>query len=220
MRRGLALILLAVAIVAVLSMWRGAGGQPITHSPPDTPGIICLGDSLTTGFGLNPDETYPALLPDLLGLADGSVVSRGRDGRTIGEGLRDLDTVLAAPGGTVIVLLGGNDMLRRLSVESSMADLDRIVERLHGRGKMVVLCDFSPFPMISGNWAEGFAEIARRRGCLFVPGVADGLYGLDADTTSADGVHLNAEGQRAMAERIAAALRPHLDSALADEGRR
>jgi lysophospholipase L1-like esterase len=75
---------------------------------------------------------------------------------------------------------------------------------------MVVVCDFSPVPALHRAWAKGFEEIARRRGCILVKGVADELYTGSNDYQASDGIHLSARGQRAVAERIADALRPHL----------
>jgi lysophospholipase L1-like esterase len=111
----------------------------------------------------------------------------------------------------VLILLGGNDQLRRIDPERSIDELDRMVQALQGRNLMVAVCDFSPVIGVHREWARSFRDVASRRGCILVSGVADGLYTLDGENQAPDGIHLNAEGQRKMAERIALALAPHLD---------
>ena len=92
-----------------------------------------------------------------------------------------------------------------------MEELEEIVDALHRDGRMVALCDFSPVAGLHRGWARAFEDLARRRGCLLVPGVADGLYAIgEGGFQTADFIHLNAQGQRVLAERIAQALRPHL----------
>jgi acyl-CoA thioesterase-1 len=206
------LLLLILAAAAAVWWWRGQGtdGWRIANSPPPRSGIVCFGDSLTTGYGVTPDQAYPAHLAEILGLSRSVVIARGVNGRTLaqarGHVARD---VLASSAGTAIVLLGGNDQLQARSAEDAMDDLDAIVREIVASGRMVVVCDFSPIPAIHGGWARGSAEIAQRHGAILVEGAVDGLYG-DDDHTSADNIHLNASGQRILAERIAAALGPHL----------
>ncbi|MBN1477531.1 hypothetical protein JXA47_12315 [Candidatus Sumerlaeota bacterium] len=206
------LLLLILAAAAAVWWWRGHATErwPIANSPPPRPGIVCFGDSLTNGVGVTPDQAYPALLANLLGLSRSDVIARGVNGRTLAQARRDVERdVLSTSAGTAIVLLGGNDQLQARSAEDAMDDLNAIVREISASGRMVVVCDFSPIPAIHRAWARGAREIAQRHGAILVEGAVDGLYG-DNEHTSADNVHLNASGQRILAERIAAAIRPHL----------
>jgi acyl-CoA thioesterase I len=211
MKRFTPLLLLILAATAAVWWWRGDASEwPIANSPPPRSGIVCFGDSLTNGVGVTPDQAYPAVLAHLLGLSRSDVIVRGVNGRTLaqarGHVARD---VLASSAGTAIVLLGGNDQLQARSAEDAMDDLDAIVREITASGRMVVVCDFSPIPGVHGGWARGAREIAQRHGAVLVEGAVDGLYGND-DHTSSDSIHLSASGQRILAERIDAALGPHL----------
>jgi acyl-CoA thioesterase-1 len=207
-------VLLALLAAVGIFLWNrhGQDDWPIANAPPVRPGIVCFGDSLTTGAGIAATQAYPALLPAQLGLSPDQVISRGVDGRTISQARRDVGRdVLSTTAGTVVILLGGNDMLRQRSPEAAMEELEEVVDMLHRDGRMVALCDFSPVTGLHRGWARAFEDLARRRGCLLVPSVADGLYAIgDGDFQSADLIHLNAQGQRVLAERIAQAIRPHL----------
>jgi acyl-CoA thioesterase I len=74
--------------------------------------IICFGDSLTEGVGAGSGEDYPAVLSRELGRP---VINAGRRGDTTAGALeRVSDAVLSKNPRLVVVLLGGNDFLRRL----------------------------------------------------------------------------------------------------------
>jgi lysophospholipase L1-like esterase len=207
-RRSL-LTLAGLVLIAGAWLWLQRRPWPIANTPPQ-PGIVLLGDSLTVGVGVGGDEVYHRLLPGLLGLPSGAFAPRGISGRTLADARGTLaQEVLSTNAGTVIVLLGGNDQLRVRSAEDALADAEEIVRTLVADGRMVVLCDFSPLPL-HHRWSRGFRRIAREQGAILVPDLVDGLYGTDSDSVIGDNIHLNAAGQRVVAERIAEALRPHL----------
>ena len=72
-----------------------APNAPVAPVAPDSrPRVVCLGDSLTAGYGLpSADEAYPALLEKKLHDAglDYEVVNAGVSGDTSAGGLRRLD---------------------------------------------------------------------------------------------------------------------------------
>ena len=90
----------------------GVGSRHATAAAE--PVIVALGDSLTAGFGVLPDEAYPALLEARLrreGYAY-RVVNAGVSGDTSAAALRRVDWVLSTQPSIVIVALGANDGLR------------------------------------------------------------------------------------------------------------
>src|SRR5882672_9389031 len=97
---------LVIACVAfVVTPWSSAADERV---------IVALGDSLTAGLGVTPDEAYPALLGERLkreGYAY-RVANSGVSGDTTAGALRRLAWVLRAKPEIVIVALGANDGLR------------------------------------------------------------------------------------------------------------
>src|SRR5688572_25630839 len=75
--------------------------------------IVALGDSLTSGHGLPPDQAYPAILEGMLRAAGlpFTVISRGVAGDTTADAVRRLDAALADKPDILIVALGANDGL-------------------------------------------------------------------------------------------------------------
>ena len=91
-----------------------------------------LGDSLTAGLGLPPNEAYPAIIQQRLD-AEGlkfQVVNAGVSGDTSAGGLRRLDWALDGDVRVLVVALGGNDGLRGLPVSELQHNLSTIIERL------------------------------------------------------------------------------------------
>ena len=87
--------------------------QPARAADP-RPAIVCFGDSLTAGFGVDPGKSYPDLLQqevDRRGYRY-RVVNLGVSGDTTQDGLERLPLVLAEKPRIVVLEFGANDGLR------------------------------------------------------------------------------------------------------------
>jgi lysophospholipase L1-like esterase len=115
--------------------------------------------------------------------------------------------VLARDPRVVIVVLGGNDLIRRVPREQTLDNLSRIVERIRARGAGVILAPVS-LDVLVDQYADGYEEIAERTASVLVPDILDGILG-HADMT-ADPIHPNDRGYDLMAARIEPALRAML----------
>jgi len=104
------------------------------------PKIVAFGDSLTAGFGLTENESYPYLLQQKL-KADGfdyEVINAGVSGDTSQGGLERIDWVLGMDNVKILVLeLGANDLLRGIPVAKMMqSEKDKLLnleDELHKR---------------------------------------------------------------------------------------
>lgn len=188
-------------------------GVPAPDAEP--PVIVALGDSLTAGFGLLPDEAYPALLEQRLrreGYAY-RVVNAGVSGDTTAGGLRRVEWVLRSRPAIVIVALGANDGLRHQSVAAMRDNLVGIVRQLRAAGAAVLLAGMRVPPNYGGDYghafAAAFADVARETGVPLAPFLLDGVAG-ESRLNQPDGIHPTAEGQRIIAERLWPYLRPLL----------
>ena len=89
--------------------------------------IIVLGDSITAGYGLTPQQAYPSLLAQQLDL-DLPILNRGVSGDTTADGLARLTSdVLEEQPWLVIIGLGGNDFLRKVPKIKTEANLKAII---------------------------------------------------------------------------------------------
>ena len=169
--------------------------------------IVALGDSLTAGFGVAPEEAWPALVEARL-RREGypyRVVNAGVSGDTTAGGLRRVDWVLKNRPEVAVVALGANDGLRGLGTDAMQANLLAIVERLRGAGARVLVAGMQVPPNYGATYTRAFQavfpEIARRTGSALMPFLLDGVAA-DPRMNLSDGIHPNAAGHRAIAERV------------------
>jgi acyl-CoA thioesterase-1 len=183
--------------------------------------IAVLGDSLTAGLGVAPDEAYPALLEARLRREgyDYRVINAGVSGDTSAGGLRRLDWVLRLSPEIVIVALGANDGLRGQPVATLRDNLVAIVQKAHVAGARVLLAGMRVPPNYGAAYARDFAavfpEVARRTSVALVPFLLEGVAA-EVRLNQGDGIHPNAEGQRLIADHVW----PHLRALLVKPGAR
>ena len=181
----------------------------------DRPRVVILGDSLTAGLGLAPEDAYPARLQARVD-AQGwpiEIVAMGVSGDTTAGGLRRLDWALEGDVRLLLVALGGNDALRGLPVEQMRENLARIIDRARARDIRVVLAGMEAPPNFgaayTSNFREVFRNLAESRGVTFVPFLLEGVAAVP-ELNQADGIHPNEAG----AARVAAHLWPSLEPLL------
>ncbi len=169
--------------------------------------IVAFGDSLTAGFGVAPEEAWPALVEARL-RREGHpyrVVNAGVSGDTSAGGLRRVDWVLRARPEVAIVALGANDGLRGQPPRETRANLAEIVARLRAAGVRVLLAGMRLPPNYGADHARDFAavfpDVARRAGVPLMPFLLDGVAA-DPRLNQPDGIHPNAAGHRVIAARI------------------
>ena len=203
-------LLLAVAIAVV---WQScAGSRPDLRrvanlAAPGDP-VVFFGDSITQGYGVRPEESFPALVGQALGV---SFVNVGVPGDTMGAGLARMERdVLPHRPRLVVVEFGGNDFLRRVPPEDTLRHLEAIVSALIHEGMMVVVLEVNA-GLGGDQYLKGYQAVAERYGALLVPDILRGI--LTNPDLKADTIHPNAKGHRLIAERVTAALRPLLEEA-------
>jgi acyl-CoA thioesterase-1 len=186
--------------------------------------IVVLGDSLAAGYGLDANESYPALLRAKIKEAgwEFSVVNAGVSGDTSAGGLRRLDWVLQRKVDVLVIELGGNDGLRGLPVASLRTNLQAIMDGAKEKNPEVrILLVGMKMPPNLGAYAEEFnrvfPELARRNEAAFVPFLLEGVGGR-AELNQPDLIHPTAQGQKILAENVWKVLRPLLASMAADVG--
>ena len=195
------LIVVLVVAAAMAGWWFYPRADPRT-TPTAGRTIVAFGDSLVAGTGATAGRDFVSLLAARMGMP---IVNAGRRGDTTADALARLDRdVLARDPRVVIVLLGGNDFLRRVPRERTFENLSRIVERIRARGAGVILAGVS-LDLLVDNYGTGYEEIAVRTSSVLVPDVLGGILGR-ADMT-ADQIHPNDRGYALVADRIEPALR-------------
>ncbi|MGE4552812.1 MAG: GDSL-type esterase/lipase family protein [Desulfovibrionaceae bacterium] len=172
------------------------------------PALACLGDSLTQGWGLAPDQALPVQLQDLLRQAGQACTVRnfGISGETAADGLRRVEAVRRAGPDAVIVEFGANDAFLDRAPAQVEADLDAICARLAPRPLLLTGFDAgavgeSADPAYVRAFNPVFARVAARHGALFFPDVTAPFLN-DPGKLLADGFHPDAAGVLALARAL------------------
>ncbi len=168
----------------------------ITNYPPKEGPIVAFGDSLVEGVGAGESENFVSLLSLKIGEP---IVNMGVSGNTTRDGLARIEKVIALKPRIVIVLLGGNDALRRIPQEETFQNLRSIIARLQGEGSVVVLLGIRGGIIIDGYDTQ-FKALAEETGSVYVEDVLSGIFG--KNELMADRLHPNKEGYKIIADRV------------------
>lgn len=201
--RGVRNVCMALALIFSAPAW----ADPVK--------LVALGDSLTAGYGLAPEDGF---VPQLQGwlAAQGRevvVVNAGVSGDTTAGGLSRLDWSLTPDTKGLIVELGGNDMLRGLAPAEARANLEAILKGAKARGVPVLLVGMQAPGNYGADYKTAFdaiyPDLAAQYDAVLVPSFFAPLtQGGDPAAAQgmmqADGIHPNPEGVK----KIVAALGP------------
>jgi acyl-CoA thioesterase-1 len=199
--------LIAIGLALLVLFWYFRSEGPRAAKPTAGTTIIAFGDSLVAGRGATTGHDFVSILSRRLGTP---IINAGRSGDTTATALTRLERdVLARDPRVVLVLLGGNDFLRRVPKQQTFANLSTIVERVRARGAAVVLIGVS-VGLFSDSYGGEFAQLARRTSSGLVPDVLDDVIG--DQQRMADAIHPNDAGYAIVAERIEPVLRDLLQS--------
>lgn len=183
--------------------------------------VVAFGDSLYAGYGVLPQESFPARLQKAL-VARGvpaTVRNAGVSGDTSSAGLRrlvfTLDGLDRKPD-LVMVNLGGNDMLRGIDPKETRANLTAICEELKRRGIPILLTGMIAAPNMGRDYADRFnpiyPDLAKRYGATLYPFFLDGVV-TDRALMLPDSIHPNPKGIDAIVGKIAPMVAGVLDPA-------
>jgi acyl-CoA thioesterase-1 len=169
--------------------------------------IVAFGDSLTAGYGLPAQDTFPAKLQAALNAKGHNVEieNAGVSGDTASGGLSRLDWSIPDGTDAVIVELGANDMLRGVDPKVTRQALDEILKQLKARNIAVLLAGMKAAPNMGADYARAFEaifeDLAQQYDVVFYPFFLDGVA-TQAKLALRDGMHPNAAGIDVIVQNI------------------
>ena len=171
--------------------------------------IVFFGNSLTAGYGLSPEQAFPALIQkkiDSLGLPY-QAVNAGLSGETSSGGLTRIDWILQQPMDIFILELGANDGLRGIPLAQTKKNLQDIIDKVKAKypeAKLVFAGMQIPPNMgqtYSTEFRNMFGELAEKNSMALIPFLLEGVGG-EPELNQEDGIHPTAEGHRIVAENV------------------
>lgn len=190
-----------VGILFVLGIWYVNNDWVITNYPSNGSTVIAFGDSLIEGVGATKGNDLVSILSRMINTP---IINAGVSGNTTDHGVMRLENdVLSKDPKVVIVLLGGNDYLRRIPKETTFNNLEKIVDDIHQEGAVVVLLGIRG-GLLKDTYERDFKEFAKRKGVAYVPNVLDDVLG--NNELMFDAIHPNDNGYSHIARRVAPVL--------------
>ena len=183
----------------------------------DRPVLVCYGDSITAGYGLQTGQSFPnALERDLDRRGYHYKVSnQGMSGATSKDAVANLSTILALDPAIVIDEFGGNDGLRGLPLSQTRQNLDQVLTRLENTHIKILLAGITLPPNYGreylGQFEQIFRDLAAKHHTAFVPMIYKDLVEVPG-AIQADGIHPTAKGSEIIARTLLPALTPLLKS--------
>jgi lysophospholipase L1-like esterase len=196
--RLIALIIISLFVFGVY--WFLKPAPTITNYPSAGTEIIAFGDSLVAGVGATPGNDLVSLLEAEI---EQPIVNLGISGDTTADGLARIDTVTSRDAKVVILLLGGNDALRNIPLDTTRENLSRIIVDIQSRGAVVVLLGVRS-GILADRYEAMYKELSNTYHTAYVPDVLSGVFG--RPTLMADPIHPNDLGYQKIAGRVLPAL--------------
>lgn len=174
-----------------------------------TKNILFFGNSLTAGYGIEPEEAFPSLIQDRLDSLqyDFKVVNAGVSGETTASGNSRIDWVLKNPLDIFILELGGNDGLRGIPAAETRKNLQSIINKVEAKypRAQIILAGMQVPPSMGQSYANEFKkifpELAQKNNIFLIPFLLENVGG-ERDFNQKDGIHPNAAGARLVAENV------------------
>ena len=179
--------------------------------------IAVIGDSLSTGYGLRPEQAYPNVLQEYLRQSGWSTEIRtfGEAGNTTADGVASAREARDWEPHVTIVAVAANDGLRQLRTQQVEYNLRRIIDTARETGSRVILTGMRAPPRHGPDYGRRFDNVFYRLAddtrVQLVPFLLSGVAGVPS-MNQADRVHPNQAG----AEHVAAGLWPYVNDLLTE----
>src|SRR5690606_15476244 len=125
--------------------------------------ILCFGNSLTAGMGLDVEEAFPAVLQrkvDSLGLSY-EIVNAGLSGETTASGKNRVEWILNQKVDVFILELGANDGLRGIPPSETKTNLQAIIDIVREKNPdtKIILAGMQMPPNLGEGYTTEFQNI-------------------------------------------------------------
>ena len=170
--------------------------------------IVILGDSISAGLGVEPEQAFPFLVQDMLkqkGFAFVKITNGSISGSTTAGATSRLKWYLKTKPDILVLALGANDGLRGLSTDLMTQNLEKSIILAKKNGIKVILAGMKIPPNYGAEYAKAFESsfvyLAQKHNLPFIPFLLKDVAG-KAFLNQADGIHPNPEGHKIIATTV------------------
>ena len=170
--------------------------------------VVILGDSISAGLGVEPEQAFPFLVQDMLkqkGFAFVNITNGSISGSTTAGATSRLKWYLKTKPDILVLALGANDGLRGLSTDLMTQNLEKSIILAKKNGIKVILAGMKIPPNYGAEYAKAFessfVSLAQKHDLPFIPFILKDVAG-KSFLNQADGIHPNPEGHKIIASTV------------------
>ena len=170
--------------------------------------VVILGDSISAGLGVEPEQAFPFLVQDMLkqkGFAFVNITNGSISGSTTAGATSRLKWYLKTKPDILVLALGANDGLRGLSTDLMTQNLEKAIILAKKNGIKVILAGMKIPPNYGAEYAKAFessfVSLAQKHDLPFIPFLLKDVAG-KSFLNQADGIHPNPEGHKIIASTV------------------
>ena len=185
----------------------------------EAPTVLVFGDSLSAGFGIDVDQSWPTLLQSRLHTQgyEHRVVNASISGETTEGGASRIPAAIERFKPSVVILeLGGNDGLRGFPPDRMRGNLRTIIETSKQGGAEVVLLGIriptNYGPRYTKAFENTYRDLATELEVAWIEFFMDGVA-MNDDLMQDDGIHPNADAQAILLDNAWPIIREALEQA-------
>ncbi|MDD0851792.1 arylesterase [Halobacteriovorax sp. GB3] len=178
--------------------------------------VLFLGDSLTAGYGIKKELSYPYLVGKQINKElskEVKILNGGISGSTSASAVSRLKWYLRAKPSIILLALGANDGLRGVKLEATKNNLEKVIKMARDNGIHVILAGMLMPPNYGKDYVDGFKKIyddlKTKYKLDMIPFLLKDVAGI-RELNQADGIHPNEKGHQIMANTV----KPYLLTAL------
>lgn len=179
--------------------------------------LLIVGDSLSAGYRMSSEESWPALLEQQLQTLNKSttVINASISGDTTGNGLARLPALLTQhKPDSVLIELGANDGLRGFPPARVMENLQKMIQLIKAQNAQALLMQIHVPPNYGKRYTNAFSSLyitlSEKNEIPLLPFFLEQVID-KPHWMMADGLHPTAQAQPWIAEFMAKELAPYLN---------
>jgi len=219
-------VLVWLPVVCVFFVILAGCSNGSTNYPDGT--VVCLGDSLTEGYGavtpgvVDKSKSYPVFLQNKVNIP---VINAGVSGNTSAQGLARVNAdVLSKNPKIIVIILGANDLGHRIPAATTKDNLQNIIDKVDNGDRKIYLAkfyteavaralantfgltDYAFQTALISEYDDLFNTLASENNLTLIEDIWNGVWGVNMS----DPVHPDAKGYEIMANNIFRVLQPYL----------
>lgn len=168
----------------------------IKNMPPKNETIVVFGDSLAEGVGATEGNDLASLIAKTMGK---TVINHGKSGDTTRDALGRVSQVLEEDPGVILMILGGNDVLKKIPKEETFQNLEKMIRFFQDNGSVVILVGVRSGVVGDGR-GDDYQALAQKTGSIYVSDILRDVFG--KRQYMSDTVHPNDAGYAMIEKRL------------------